>query len=78
MTFMSLFWPLLVVISGFTLMKYVKHLQPVKMKKTTTQDRKRILALSTLSAFLRAEGQPAVYHSHTVPGFVTKKQSSVV
>ena len=68
MTFMSLFWPLLVIISGFSLMKYVKHLQPVKVKTTTAQDRKRILVLSTLTAFLRTEGQPAAYHSHTGSG----------
>lgn len=75
MTFMSLFWPLLVIISGFSLMKYVKHLQPVKVKTTTTEDRKRILVLSTLTAFLRSEGQPAAYHSHSVPG---SQNSSVV
>lgn len=68
MTFMSLFWPLLVIISGFSLMKYVKHQQPVKVKTTTAQDRKRILVLSTLTAFLRTEGQPAAYHSHTGSG----------
>ena len=68
MTFMSLFWPLLVIISGLSLMKYVKHLQPVTAKKTTAEDRKRILVLSTLTAFLRSEGQPAAYRSHTVPG----------
>ena len=68
MTFMSLFWPLLVIISGFSLMKYVKHLEPVKVKTTTAQDRKRILVLSTLTAFLRTEGQPAAYHSHTGSG----------
>ena len=67
MTFMSIFWPILVIICGFSLMKYVKHLQPAPVK-TTTEDRKRILVLSTLTAFLRSEGQPAVYHSPTMPG----------
>ena len=68
MTFMSLFWPLLVIISGCSLMKYVKHLKPVKEKTATKEDRRRILVLSTLTAFLRSEGQPAAYHSHIVPG----------
>jgi len=74
-TFMSLFWPLLVIISGLSLMKYVKQLQPVKVMRTTTEDRKRILVLSTLTAFLRSEGEPAAYHCHAVPG---SQNSSVV
>ena len=75
MTFMALFWPLVVIISGFSLMKYVKHLQPETVKTKSTEDRRRILVLSTLTAFLRAEGQPAAYHSHTVPG---SRNSSLV
>ncbi|KAL9952717.1 hypothetical protein ACROYT_G040009 [Oculina patagonica] len=59
--FMSLFWPLLVIILGFSLMKYIKHLQPGKAKGSTTEERRRMLVFSTLTAFLRTEGQPAAY-----------------
>lgn len=65
--FTSLFWPLLTITTGCGLMKYVKHLQPGKVKTTTAEDRKRILVLSTLTAFLKTEGQPAAYQGNFVP-----------
>ena len=59
--FMSLLSPLLVIIFGCSLMKYVNHVQPGKVKAKTTAERRRILVLSTMTAFLRTEGQPAAY-----------------
>ena len=59
--FMSLFWPLLGIAIGLSLLKYVKRLQPGKTKKKlSTKERRHILAATTLTLFLRAEGEPAV------------------
>lgn len=58
--FMSLFWPLLGIAIGLSLLKYVKRLQPGKTKKLSTKERRHILAATTLTIFLRAEGEPAV------------------
>ena len=58
--FMSLFWPLLGIAIGLSLLKYVKRLQPGKTKKLSTKERRHILAATTLTLFLRAEGEPAV------------------
>ena len=45
--FMTIFWPLLVVVIGFTLMKYVKKLRPQTEKDISREDRERVLVLST-------------------------------
>ena len=58
---MGIFWPLLAVIIGFSLFKYVKKLKPERVKKITTEDQKRMLVLSTMSAFLNTDGRPAAY-----------------
>ena len=53
---MGIFWPLLAVIIGFSLFEYVKKLKPERVKKTTIEDQKRMLVLSTMSAFLWDNG----------------------
>ena len=64
--FTSLFWPLLAVTIGFSLIRYVKNLQPGNgKKKISTEDRRRVVVLSTLPAFLRSEGQPVVSDSQS-------------
>ena len=51
--FMSLFWPLLGIAIGLSLLKYVKRLQPGKTKKKlSTKERRHILAATTLTLFL--------------------------
>ena len=59
--FRAIFWPLLVVVIGFTLMKYVKKLRPQTEKDITREDRERILVLSTMTAFLNTDGHPAAH-----------------
>ena len=59
--FMAIFWPLLVVAIGFSLMKYVKKLRPQREKEITREDRERILVLSTMTAFLNTDRYPAAY-----------------
>ena len=59
--FMALFWPLLAVLIGLCLMKYVKNQKPETVKKITKDDRRRLLVLSTMTAFLKTDGSPAAY-----------------
>lgn len=59
--FTAVFWPLLVVAIGFSLMKYVKKLRPQREKEITREDRERVLVLSTMTAFLNTDGHPAAF-----------------
>ena len=68
--FMALFWPLLLVVIGFSFTKYLKTLTPQSGTKIERDDTRRMLILSTMTAFLNTDGRTAAYQlgTHSGPG----------
>lgn len=74
--FMALFWPLSLIVIGFSFTKYLKKITPQSGTKIKRDDTRRMLILSTMTAFLNTDGRPAAHllGTHSGPGARKNRQ----